>query len=129
MHRIALAAISLGLFATLVFAPAVDAKRIHVHKGDSIQKGVKRAKPGDKVVVHSGTYTERSRPCRPEPEATCAVNVTRDDIKLVAASGKVKLKAKGDQDDGIGIGKDREPGLHERQVQAHPRLAGEGVQS
>ena len=109
MHRIALAAISLGLFATLVFAPAVDAKRIHVHKGDSIQKGVNKAKPGDKVVVHSGTYTERSRPCRPEPEATCAVNVTRDDIKLVAASGKVKLKAKGDQDDGIGIGKTKNP--------------------
>lgn len=39
----------------LAFALPAEAKTIHVHKGQSIQAAVDGAKPGDRIVVHSGT--------------------------------------------------------------------------
>jgi parallel beta-helix repeat protein len=104
IRRIALfGSVGLAALATLAFAAAAVAKTIHVRPGDSIQSAVKRADSGDKVLVHRGKYKERSRTCAFEPDRTCAVSVTEDDIRLVGKKGAV-LKAKGEQDDGIGVG-------------------------
>src|SRR5215212_890373 len=45
------------LGATIALAsPAMAARRLHVHHGQSIQAAVARAHPGDTIVVHPGTY-------------------------------------------------------------------------
>ncbi len=55
--------------AMLVGAAPASAKALVVHPGESIQAAVDAAKPGDTVVVLSGTYHQ-------------AVCVTTDGIKL-----------------------------------------------
>jgi parallel beta-helix repeat protein len=101
-------AVALAAFAL----PAVaGAKTFHVKSGDSIQAAVGRADPGDTVEVAPGTYTERSRPCPYRRVQDCAVAITDDRIELVAKSARkpVVLKAKGEQDDGIGVGEAVKP--------------------
>jgi parallel beta-helix repeat protein len=100
--------IGIATAATLALAPVAGGKTIHVHSGQSIQAAVQRANSGDKVLVHRGTYKERSRNCGFEANHSCAVVVKKDDIRLVAKKG-VLLKAKGDQDDGIGVGRTLKP--------------------
>jgi parallel beta-helix repeat protein len=98
----------LALALVLAFALPAEAKTIHVHKGQSIQAAVDRAKPGDRVVVSRGTYREDGGPCPTEPTHTCAVSITKNGIRLVGAGSKrhpVVLAVKGDQDEGIAVGK------------------------
>ncbi len=110
MRRIALAGISsLVVLATVAFASAAGARTIHVHKGDSIQKGVNKADSGDKVLVDAGTYKEKSHSCLFASDQSCAVVVKEKNIQLVGQGGDVTLKAKGDQENGIGIGKTLDP--------------------
>jgi parallel beta-helix repeat protein len=108
VHGTRIAALGVAAAAFLAVAQTVGAKTIHVRDGGSIQSGVKKADPGDKVLVHRGTYRERTHACPFEADHTCAVVVEEDDIRLVAKKGVV-LKAKGDQDDGIGVGKTLDP--------------------
>ena len=120
--------------------PAVtQAKVIPVHPGDSIQAAVDKAKPGDKVLISPGTYSEASQPCPSEPASSCAVVVTKDRISIVGRSGsfgnshghhktanhakRVILKADGDQDVGIDIGKTDDPAcLNDPSLRLHGSL-------
>jgi parallel beta-helix repeat protein len=112
MRRIALAGISVAVvFATVAFTSTAGAKTIHVHEGDSIQKGVNKAGSGDTVLVDPGTYKEKSHSCLFNSDASCAVALKKKNVALAAKSGKknVTLKAKGDQENGIGVGKTVSP--------------------
>ncbi len=89
-------ALALCVVASL---PAAAANLV-VHRGESIQEAVDRARPGDTVTVHPGTYRERGRPCPYDKSEICAVSVTKDGISLVAQGG-VTLLNPGGQNDGI----------------------------
>ena len=94
----------------LAFALPAEAKTIHVHKGQSIQAAVDRAKPGDRIVVGPGTYRETGTPCPAASAQTCAVAIQKNGIKLVGAPSKrhpVVLRARKGQDAGIEVGKPR----------------------
>jgi parallel beta-helix repeat protein len=90
---------ALAMTAFLVVPAAGQAKTIKVRPGDSIQTAVDAAKPGDKVQVAAGTYTETSKPCPQSPTRLCAVNVTKDNITLTG-KGATLLASPG-QDNGI----------------------------
>jgi parallel beta-helix repeat protein len=107
MRRIAFAGTSVAVFATVAFASTAGAKTIHVHKGDSIQKGVNKADPGDTVLVDPGKYKEKSHSCLFDSDQSCAVVIKKKNVALVANSGKkdVTIEAKGGQENGVGIGK------------------------
>jgi parallel beta-helix repeat protein len=97
-----------ALAALLIIAAPAEAKTIHVRHGHSIQAAVDKAKPGDRVVVHSGTYREDGHPCPTVASLTCAVSTGKNGIKLIGAGSKrhpVVLAPKGDQDVGVFIGK------------------------
>ena len=89
-------ALALCVVASL---PAAAANLV-VHRGESIQEAVDRARPGDTVTVHPGTYRERGRPCPYDKSEICAVSVTKDGISLVAQGGATLLNP-GGQNDGI----------------------------
>lgn len=102
-------AISFGLIAAAAPASA-GARTIDVRKGDSIQAAVDRARPGDVVEIHPGTYTEAGRTCPTRPEEQCAVVVTRNRISIVGRPrpGKpVVLRSREGQQRGIAVGKSR----------------------
>jgi nitrous oxidase accessory protein NosD len=95
----------------LAFALPADAKTIHVRKGHSIQAAVDRAKAGDRVVVHPGTYREDGGPCPAVSAQTCAVAIAKNGIKLIGVPRKghpVVLRARKGQDAGIEVGRPRE---------------------
>jgi len=94
----------------LVAAPAgAAAKVLKVGPGDSIQAAVDKAEPGDTVQIAPGTYTESSRECPPRPSRSCAVVVTKDDIKIVGRQGghgkRVVLEVSRGQNEGISVGR------------------------
>ncbi|HKP90985.1 MAG TPA: parallel beta-helix domain-containing protein [Thermoleophilaceae bacterium] len=90
-----------AVFAAALCAPA-SAATITVSPGDSIQKAVNRASSGDTVKVKPGTYKDTAKDC-----ATCALSITKNDIKLVGAKDptKVVLRAKSGQETGISVSK------------------------
>jgi len=96
------------IVGALALALPAEAKTIRVHKGDSIQAAVDKAKPGDRVLVFPGTYHEDGAACPTEPSHTCAVSIDKNRIRLVGVPSKkhrVVLEANGDQDEGIAVGK------------------------
>jgi parallel beta-helix repeat protein len=101
------------LLVGLGVAPAVpafaddDHGAVHVRPGQSIQRAVDRAEPGDTVIVEPGRYREAGRPCPSDPTHVCAVVVTRSGITLRARGddGRVVLENAGAQDQGIAIAK------------------------
>src|SRR5262245_60193118 len=76
--------------ASLFVAAAGHAKVLTVNSGDSIQAAVDQAQPGDTIKVQPGTYQEAGTPCPMDPSATCAVSVTKANIRLVAAAKRHK---------------------------------------
>ncbi|HET9597699.1 MAG TPA: parallel beta-helix domain-containing protein [Anaeromyxobacteraceae bacterium] len=97
--------------------------RVHVVRpGESIQAAVEAAAAGDTVLVQPGTYREAGRPCPTNPDATCAVVISTDGIRLVGARGPhgrddgrgraagPVLENAGGQDQGIAIAKVRPAG-------------------
>jgi parallel beta-helix repeat protein len=102
---ILLAAVVLG---SLGLTAAAEAKTIRVKPGDSIQAAVDKATPGDRILVKAGTYREDGQPCPTEPSHTCAVVIEKNNIRLIGVPSRrhrVVLEAKGDQDEGIAVGK------------------------
>src|SRR5262245_59121491 len=98
------AAASLAIASLL--AVQADAKTWTVSAGESIQAAVDAASPGDTVKVGPGTYQEPGTACPMNPAATCAVSITKANLKLVGA-GKlhkpVVLENPGGQVFGIAI--------------------------
>src|SRR4051794_477790 len=94
----------------LAFAVPADAKTIHVHKGQSIQAAVDRAKPGDRIVVGPGTYREDGSPCPAASAQTCAVAIQKNGIKLIGRPSRkhpVVIRARDGQDAGVEVGRAR----------------------
>lgn len=90
-----------ALAVAAIPAPAA-ASTIHVHPGDSIQAAINKAKSGDTVRVHAGTYKDKAKDC-----ATCALSITRNDISLVGTKDPkdVVIRAKKGQETGINVSK------------------------
>ena len=100
----------LVLALVLAFALPAEARTIHVHKGQSIQAAVDRAKAGDRIIVHAGTYREEGKPCPAISAQTCAVAIQKHGIKLIGRPSRrrpVVLKARNGQDAGIEVGRER----------------------
>jgi cytochrome c peroxidase len=94
----------------LAFALPAEAKTIRVHKGQSIQAAVDRAKPGDRILVAPGVYREEGKSCPAVSAQTCAVAIQKHGIKLIGVPSKghpVVLRARDGQDAGIEVGRAR----------------------
>ena len=109
MRRSMALTVGLALALVMLAAAAAQARTIRVGHGDSIQAAVDQAHSGDTIQVRTGTYREAGRPCPAEPAHTCAVVVTKDNIKIVGQGKKVVLDNAGDQDDGIAVAKTGDP--------------------
>ena len=62
-------------FMTALFACwsiSASARTIVVRSGQSIQAAVDRASPGDRILVHPGTYHEAGRACPTDAGSSCA---------------------------------------------------------
>jgi len=97
-----------------------DHGAVHVRPGQSIQRAVDRAEPGDTVIVEPGRYREAGRPCPSDPTRVCAVVVTRSGITLRARGDdgrRVVLENAGHQDQGIAVAK---PGASGASCLTHP---------
>jgi parallel beta-helix repeat protein len=101
---VAAAAVTLAACAA---APA-SARVIDVRAGQSIQAALDKARSGDQVRVHPGTYRERGRPCPWARRERCALVVKRDRVALRAVRKgrrRVVLKARNRRQVGIALGK------------------------
>ena len=72
----------------LGFAVPAEARTLHVHKGQSIQAAVDRAKPGDRILVGPGVYREEGKPCPAASAQTCAVAIQKNGIKLIGQGSR-----------------------------------------
>jgi parallel beta-helix repeat protein len=79
------------LLSTLVLLLALtgsaSAKTFRVRPGQSIQAAIDKAQSGDIIAVAPGTYQETGQPCPSSPSETCALVVTKDDIRLFGMNG------------------------------------------
>jgi len=101
--------LALAFVLVLVCALPADAKTIQVHKGQSIQAAVERAKPGDRILVHPGTYREDGAACPAVSAQTCAVAIQENGIRLIGVPRKrhpVVLRARDGQDSGIEVARE-----------------------
>jgi parallel beta-helix repeat protein len=99
-----------AIAASMLLSASAEAKTIHVHKGQSIQAAVDKAKAGDRILIAPGVYREKSRSCPAASAQKCAVAIQKNGIKLIGKSSKkhpVVLKARKGQDAGIEVGKPR----------------------
>jgi parallel beta-helix repeat protein len=125
----ALLLVGLGI-APAAPAFADDHRVIRVSPGQSIQRAVERAEPGDTVLVRPGTYREAGRPCPDDPTHSCAVVVKRNDITLRGESDegrRVVLENAGNQTRGIAVVRPGASGASCLQDAAQ-RLRGERVE-
>lgn len=109
MRRLTALTAGLALALVMLAAAAAEARTIRVGHGDSIQAAVDQANSGDTIQVRTGTYREDGQPCPAAPSHTCAVVVTKDNIKIVGLGKNVVLDNAGDQDEGIAVGKTDDP--------------------
>jgi parallel beta-helix repeat protein len=96
-----------ALLCVLLVSATAEAKTIRVHKGQSIQAAVDRAKPGDRILVAPGVYREAGKSCPAASAQTCAVAIQKHGIKLIGLPSKghpVVLRARNGQDAGIEVG-------------------------
>ena len=103
----------LVLALVLAFAVPAEAKTIHVHRGQSIQAAVDRAKPGDRILVGPGVYREEGKPCPAISAQTCAVAIQKNGIKLIGQGSKrhpVVLRARHGQGAGIEVARESRSG-------------------
>ena len=90
----------------ICWSVTASARTIVVRPGQSIQAAVDRAHPGDRILVHAGTYHEAGRPCPIDAASTCAVVISKDDISVIGLEhGRraVVLENAGGQDIGIAV--------------------------
>src|SRR4051794_12299298 len=109
LRKTALSALALAL----AFAVPAEAKTLHVHKGQSIQAAVDRAKPGDRILIGPGVYREESKPCPAASAQTCAVAIQKNGIKLIGQGTKrhpVVLRARRGQGAGIEVARESRSG-------------------
>jgi parallel beta-helix repeat protein len=95
-----------GLVVGLLVPTASSARTLTVHAGQSIQRAVDRALPGDRIFILPGVYREPGRPC-PTESGRCGVVIRKDDISLIGRPKRnrpVVLEARGDQHQGISVG-------------------------
>jgi parallel beta-helix repeat protein len=100
-----------GLAIGLLIPAASSAGTLTVHGGQSIQRAVNQAHPGDRILVFPGVYRERGRACRTE-SGDCGLVITKDDISLIGRPQKnrpVVLQPRGDQHQGIAVGLTGDP--------------------
>ncbi len=97
----------------LGFAVPAEARTLHVHKGQSIQAAVDRAKPGDRILVGPGVYREEGKPCPAASAQTCAVAIQKNGIKLIGQGSRkhpVVLRSRQGQGAGIEVAKESRSG-------------------
>jgi parallel beta-helix repeat protein len=102
----------LGLVAGLLLPALSSARNLNVHAGQSIQRAVDRAHPGDRIYIRPGVYHEQGSPCPAEPGHECAVVVEEDEISLIGRPRRdapVVIENAGDQDEGIAVGRTSDP--------------------
>ncbi len=96
------------VLALVLTALPAGAKVFTVNPGGSIQAAVSLASPGDLVRVEPGTYHEPGTPCPQNASATCAVVITKSNIRLRGLTqhgAGVVLENPGGQDQGIAVAK------------------------
>jgi parallel beta-helix repeat protein len=101
-----------GLVVGLLLPATSSARTINVHAGQSIQRAIDRAHPGDRIYVRPGVYREHGRPCPSEPGNECAVAITKDDISLIGRPRKnapVVIQNAGGQHQGVAVGRTGDP--------------------
>ena len=100
------AALILGVSTAFgLFQPAA-ALDVTVRQGQSIQRAVDIASPGDRIRVLPGVYHEVGRPCPNAPNEICAVVVAKDNITLMAEASppmQVVIENPGGQFNGVAI--------------------------
>jgi parallel beta-helix repeat protein len=112
MRRKILLLLFAGLVVAMLSPSASSARTFNVHAGQSIQKAVDRAHPGDRIYIRPGVYQEQGRSCPSEPGHECAVVVTEDDVSLIGRPRKdapVVIQNAGGQDEGIAVGRTSDP--------------------
>jgi parallel beta-helix repeat protein len=96
-----------------VLLPAVSSARtLNVHVGQSIQRAVDRAHPGDRIFIGPGVYHEQGRSCPSRPGHECAVGIEDDSISLIGRphdNVPVVIENSGGQDEGIAVGRTGDP--------------------
>jgi parallel beta-helix repeat protein len=107
MRRFAFLLLLSGLAVCLAVPAAASARTFNVHAGQSIQRAVDQAHPGDTIFVRPGTYNEHGVRCPSETQNTCAVAIEKDGISLIGRPRKnhpVIIENPGDQEQGVAVG-------------------------
>jgi parallel beta-helix repeat protein len=129
MRRFTLLSLLAGLCLGALLPATAGARTFNVHQGQSIQRAVDRANPGDRIYVRPGTYHERGVRCPSEPQNTCAVAIQDDSISLIGRPKKnrpVIVENAGDQAQGVAVGRSDDPSCLE---DADQRVDGSLIQN